>query len=81
MLSSDDCCYLSYNCPFEKATSLAMASHPQFCSQASMMSNNENFHVKFVRRMHFGVQTQTKPLTLQLALFQGYETSGEVTQS
>jgi hypothetical protein len=81
MLSGHDSCYLSHNCPFAEVTSLAMASHPQFCLQASMLSNNKSFHVKFVRRMHFGVQTRTKPLTPQLAPLQDYETSGKATQS
>ncbi len=43
MLAVDDSCYLSHNHPFEEATSLAMASHPQFYLQLSMHSNNENF--------------------------------------
>jgi hypothetical protein len=61
--SKDGSCYLSHNCPFEEATSLAMTSHPQFYPQVSMHSNNQNFLAKFVGRMHFGVQTQTKPVT------------------
>jgi hypothetical protein len=63
MLGVDDSCYLSHNCPFEKTTSLAMVSHLQFYSQTSMHSNNANFLVKFVGRMHFGVQIQTKLVT------------------
>jgi len=55
----DDFCYLSHNCPSKETTSLAMASHLQFCSQALMHSNNGNFLVRFVGRMRFGVQTQT----------------------
>jgi hypothetical protein len=59
----DNSCYLSHNCPFEEAVSLAMASHPQFYLHASMHSNNGNFLAKFVRRMCFSFQTQTKPVT------------------
>jgi hypothetical protein len=57
MAISDDFCYLSHNCPSEEATFLAMASHLQFCPQASMHSNNENFLARFIGRMCFGVQT------------------------
>jgi hypothetical protein len=63
MLAGDNSCYLSHNCPYEETTSLAMAPHLQFCLQASKYSNNKNFLVGFVGRMHFGVQTQTKPVT------------------
>jgi hypothetical protein len=59
----DDYCYLSHNCPSKETISLVMASHPQSCPQASMHSNNENFLVKFVGKMCFRVQSQTKPLT------------------
>jgi hypothetical protein len=41
--------------PLEKTTSLAMASHLQFCSHASMHSNNGNFLIKVVGNMRFGV--------------------------
>jgi len=58
----DDSCYLSHNCPYAKAASLAMASHSSFCLQALMHSNTWNFLIKFVGRMRFGVQTETKPL-------------------
>jgi hypothetical protein len=30
MQAGDNFCYLSHNCPFEEAASLAMASHPHF---------------------------------------------------
>ncbi len=58
-LAGDDSCHLSHNCPSKEAVSLAMVSHSQFYPQASMHSNNENFLAKFVRRICFGVQTQT----------------------
>jgi hypothetical protein len=63
MVVVDDYGYFSHNCPYEEAISLAMASHPQFYPQASMHSNNGNFLAKFIGRMHFGVQTQTKLVT------------------
>jgi hypothetical protein len=63
MFAVDNSCYFSHDCPFEKTTSLAMASHPQFYPQASMHSNNGNFLAKFVGKMRFRVQTQTKPMT------------------
>jgi hypothetical protein len=55
----EDFYYLSHNCPFKEADSLAMASHLQFCPQASMHSNNENFLIRLVGIMYFGVQIQT----------------------
>jgi hypothetical protein len=62
MQTCDDFCYLSHNCPSKETTSLAMASHPQFCSHVSMHLNNKNFLAKFVRKMCLWVQTQKKPL-------------------
>jgi hypothetical protein len=56
MLTGDDSCYLSHNCPYEEATSLAMASYLQFFPHASMHSNNKNFLTRFVGRMRFRVQ-------------------------
>jgi hypothetical protein len=59
----DDSCYLSHNCPFEEAASLAMASHLQFCLHASMHSNNINIFARLVGKMCFAVQTQIEPMT------------------
>jgi hypothetical protein len=78
MPTSDDFCYLSHNYPYEEVASLAMAPHLQFCPQASMHSNNKNFLAKFVKRMCFGVQPQTKLVNTP---FQGYETNIKTTQS
>jgi hypothetical protein len=63
MPTSDNFCYFSHNCPLKETTSLAMVSHLQFNPYASMHANNKNFLAKFIGRMHFGVQTQTKPMT------------------
>jgi len=63
MQAIDNFCYLSHNCPSTETTSLAVASHPQFYLQASMHSNNANFLAYFFGRMHFGFQTQIKPMT------------------
>jgi hypothetical protein len=62
----EDFYYLSHNCPFKEADSLAMASHLQFCPQASMHSNNMNILAGFFGRICFGVQIQK---LMKLGLF------------
>jgi hypothetical protein len=65
-LVGDNSCYLSHNYPSKKVVSLAMASHLQFCPQASMHSNNMNILAGFFGRICFGVQIQK---LMKLGLF------------
>jgi hypothetical protein len=57
-----------------------MVSHLQFCSQVSKHSNNKNFLARFIGRMHFGVQIQTKPMTFYLVPFEGYKISAKTIE-
>jgi hypothetical protein len=58
----DDSCYLSHNCPSKEATSLKMASHPQFYPQASSIQTVGISLQNLFEECVLGVQTQAKPM-------------------
>jgi hypothetical protein len=77
----DDSCYLSHNCPFKEVTSLAMASHPQFCSQAFNAFKQRKLPCKICWKNAFWGSNSNKTPNSLIGSFQDYETSGEATQS